>query len=72
MHTLQFLRVPEYAEKNEYIQLCGLYKIRFRIHYADMENICAFISTYLHETTCKSYAYGICMKPHNPQPRGQF
>ena len=41
-----FMRISEYAEKNEYIRLCGLYKMR--IHFVDWENVCAYISAYPH------------------------
>ena len=46
MHTMQFMRVSEYAEKNEYIRLCGLYKNRFLIR-LDWENINPM---HMHET----------------------
>ena len=32
-----FMGISEYAEKTEYIWICGLYKIR--LHYVEWENV---------------------------------
>ena len=44
-YCMRFMRISKYADRS---RICGLYRIR--IHYADWENKCAYISTYPHET----------------------
>ena len=39
-HTMRFMRISNYAEKNKYKRICRLYEIR--IHYADWEDMCAY------------------------------
>ena len=50
-YFMRFLRLSAYAEKYIF-RICGPYKIR--IHYADWQNICAYVLIKGH----------ICIKPH--------